>query len=64
MGSSAEERLVVFKGNEPAAVILNVHVCQEMLDELENLRVDATVRERLANFGETQAVSRDAGAVR
>ena len=60
ISSRKSERLVIFKDNEPAAVILNVHVYQEMLDELENLRVETTARERLANFDETKAVSHDA----
>lgn len=59
VSSRATERLVIFKDNEPAAVIINVQAYQEMLDELENLRVEATARERLIGFDEAEAISHD-----
>ncbi|VVM86530.1 type II toxin-antitoxin system Phd/YefM family antitoxin [Pseudomonas fluorescens] len=59
VSSRATERLVIFKDNEPAAVIINVDAYQEMLDELENLRVEATARERLIGFDQADAVSHD-----
>ncbi|MBD0705486.1 MULTISPECIES: type II toxin-antitoxin system Phd/YefM family antitoxin [Pseudomonas] len=60
VSSRATERLVIFKDNEPAAVIINVDAYQEMLDELENLRVEATARERLIDFDQAKAISHDA----
>ncbi|MDP9784467.1 antitoxin StbD [Pseudomonas sp. NFACC15-1] len=60
VSSRATERLVIFKDNEPAAVIINVDAYQEMLDELENLRVEATARERLINFDQAKAISHEA----
>lgn len=57
VSSRATDRLVVFKDNEPAAVILNVEAYQEMLDELEDLRIEATARDRLANFNSQTAIS-------
>ncbi|MDL5600658.1 hypothetical protein QS468_48665 [Bacillus subtilis] len=59
ISSRATERLVIFKDNQPAAVIINVQAYQEMLDELENLRIEAAARERLSNFDQTQAVSHE-----
>ncbi|WP_445571412.1 type II toxin-antitoxin system Phd/YefM family antitoxin [Pseudomonas sp. E102] len=59
VSSRATERLVIFKDNEPAAVIINVDAYQEMLDELQNLRVEATARERLINFDRAKAVSHE-----
>lgn len=59
ISSRATERLVIFKDNQPAAVIINVQAYQEMLDELENLRIEAAARERLINFDTAQAVSHD-----
>jgi antitoxin StbD len=59
VSSRATERLVIFKDNEPAAVIINVDAYQEMLDELENLRVEATARERLISFDQAKAVSHE-----
>ncbi|WP_460115385.1 type II toxin-antitoxin system Phd/YefM family antitoxin [Pseudomonas sp. H2_D02] len=57
VSSRATDRLVVFKDNEPAAVILNVEAYQEMLDELEDLRIEANARDRLANFDPQTAIS-------
>lgn len=55
--SRATDRLVVFKDNEPAAVILNVQAYQDMQDELENLRIEAAARDRLATFDATKVIS-------
>ncbi|MHC8352609.1 type II toxin-antitoxin system Phd/YefM family antitoxin [Pseudomonas sp. RT4P38] len=59
ISSRATERLVIFKDNQPAAVIINVDAYQEMLDELENLRVEAVARERLIGFDQAKAISHD-----
>ncbi|WP_416423522.1 type II toxin-antitoxin system Phd/YefM family antitoxin [Pseudomonas sp. App30] len=55
--SRATDRLVVFKDNEPAAVILNVQAYQDMQDELENLRIEAAARDRLATFDAAKVIS-------
>lgn len=57
VSSRATERLVIFKDNEPAAVIINVDAYQELLDELDDLRVDAVAPERLSTFDKTKAIS-------
>ncbi|WP_415759361.1 type II toxin-antitoxin system Phd/YefM family antitoxin [Pseudomonas sp. LT1P18] len=59
ISSRATERLVIFKDNRPVAVIINVDVYQEMLDELKDLRVEAAVGERLICFDQAKAVSHD-----
>jgi len=53
------EKLVVFKDNEPAAVILNVEAYQELLDELEDLRVERVARDRLDSFERDKAISHE-----
>lgn len=40
-------------------VISNVDVSQEMIDELEGLRVEAAARERLMGFEQADAVSHE-----
>jgi len=57
ISSRTTDRLVVFKDNEPAAVIVNVDAYQEMLDELEDLRIDAIARDRLSTFEKSKAIS-------
>ena len=59
VSSRATDRLVVFNNNEPAAVIVNVQAYQELLDELENLRIEAIARDRLESFDRAKAVSHD-----
>jgi len=54
------ECLVVFKDNQPAAVLMNVHAYQELIDELEDLRIEAIARDRLASYQADQAISHDA----
>ncbi len=53
------EKLVVFKDNEPAAVIINVQAYQELLDELDDLRIERIARDRLITFDENKALSHE-----
>lgn len=57
VSSRATDRLVIFKDNEPAAVIVNVDAYQEMLDELEDLRIEAIAHERMSTFDKGKAIS-------
>jgi len=41
-----QDRFVVMRNNEPAAVLLSVPAFEALMDELEDLRVDALARER------------------
>ena len=59
ISSRGTERLVIFKNNQPAAVIINVEAYQEMLDELDELRIEVAARERLSRFDKAQVVSHD-----
>ncbi|MCY1279054.1 hypothetical protein D3C76_1762210 [compost metagenome] len=59
IASRETEKLVVFKDNEPAAVILNVEAYQELLDELEDLRVERIARDRLVSFDRGEAISHE-----
>ena len=57
ISSGVTDRLVIFKDNEPAAVMVSVEAYQELMDELENLRIEAIARERLNTFDKTKAIS-------
>ncbi|WP_435605900.1 type II toxin-antitoxin system Phd/YefM family antitoxin [Pseudomonas knackmussii] len=59
IASRETEKLVIFKDNEPAAVIVNIEAYQELLDELDDLRIERTARERLNGFEEKQAISHE-----
>lgn len=49
--------LVVFKDNEPAAVLMSVDTYQAMQDEIEDLRAELLAIERLATLDATTTVS-------
>ena len=42
-----QDRLVVLKNNAPAAVMLSVEAFEALMDELEDLRIEAVARRRL-----------------
>ncbi|MFJ4066247.1 type II toxin-antitoxin system Phd/YefM family antitoxin [Pseudomonas sp. NPDC089996] len=49
--------LVIFKDNEPAAVLIGVDAFQAMQDELEDLRADRLASERLLSLNDENTVS-------
>ncbi|MCU9948986.1 type II toxin-antitoxin system Phd/YefM family antitoxin [Pseudomonas solani] len=49
--------LVIFKDNEPAAVLMGVATYQALQDELEDLRAERLAIERLATLDETKTLS-------
>lgn len=49
--------LVIFKDNEPAAVLLGVDAYQAMQDELEDLRSERIAIERLSRLDNQNTVS-------
>ncbi|GGY11411.1 hypothetical protein GCM10007160_43040 [Litchfieldella qijiaojingensis] len=59
IASRQADRLVVFKDNRPVAVLMNVQAYQDLVDELEDLRIEAVSRDRLASYQADQAISHD-----
>lgn len=49
--------LVVFKDNEPAAVLIGVDAYQAMRDELEDLRAESIAASRLPSLNDKPRVS-------
>ncbi len=49
--------LVIFKDNEPAAVLVGVDTYQALQDELEDLRAERLAIERLSSLDMNNAVS-------
>ncbi|RRV40872.1 type II toxin-antitoxin system Phd/YefM family antitoxin [Pseudomonas sp. o96-267] len=49
--------LVIFKDNEPAAVLVGVDAYQSLQDELEDLRAERLAIERLSTLDEQNTVS-------
>ena len=57
--SGEQSHLVVFKDNEPAAVLMGIEAFQAMRDELEDLRADMLAAERLSSLDEKNTVSHE-----
>lgn len=59
VSSGLTDRLVIFKDNQPAAVMMNVQAYQDLVDELEDLRIEAVSRDRLASYQADQAIAHE-----
>lgn len=57
--SGEQSHLVIFKDNEPAAVLMGVDYFQAMTDELEDLRAERLAIERLQTLDESSLISHE-----
>jgi len=57
VSSGEVTHLVIFKDNEPAAVLVGVEAYQALQDELEELRAERLAIERLSSLDEKNTVS-------
>ena len=57
ISSGEVTHLVIFKDNEPAAVLMGVNAYQALQDELEDLRSEILAIERLSSLDDTVTVS-------
>jgi len=55
LSAGGHDRLVVLKNNAPAAVLLSVPAFEALMDELEDLRIEAVARHRLRTLDRTRA---------
>lgn len=59
LSSGKQDKYVVMRNNAPAAVMMPVGVYEALMDELDDLRIEMTVRDRLASFDRGKAVSHE-----
>jgi antitoxin StbD len=59
LSSGKQEKYVVMRNNAPAAVMMPVSVYEAMMDELDDLYIQITVRDRLSSFDPSKAISHD-----
>ena len=57
--SGKQEKYVVMRNNAPAAVMMSVSVYEAMMDELDDLHIQLTARERLQTFDPSKAISHE-----
>ena len=59
LSSGKQDKYVVMRNNAPAAVMMPVSVYESLMDELDDLHIQLTARDRLATFDRTRAISHD-----
>jgi antitoxin StbD len=57
MVDGTQDRYVVIRDNRPTAVMLPMARYEALMDELEDLRVEAVARERLTTLGKGKTIS-------
>lgn len=57
--SGKQEKYVVMRNNAPAAVMMSVTVYEAMMDELDDLHIQLTARERLQSYDRSRAISHE-----
>jgi antitoxin StbD len=59
LASGKHDRYVILKNNSPTAVLLNIQAYEDLLDELEDLRIEAIAQHRLQDFNKSKALSHE-----
>ncbi len=57
--SGKQEKYVVMRNNAPAAVMMPVSVYESLMDELDDLHIQLTARDRLQSFDRSKAITHD-----
>jgi antitoxin StbD len=57
--SGKQDKYVVMRNNAPAAVMMPVALYEALMDELDDLHIEMTARDRLATFDRKKAVSHE-----
>lgn len=59
LSSGEQDKYVVMRNNAPAAVMMPVSVYESIMDELDELHIQLTARDRLKSFDRSKAISHD-----
>lgn len=59
LSNGTQDKYVVMRNNAPAAVMMPVSVYETMMDELNDLHIQLTARDRLHSFDSSKAISHD-----
>ncbi len=57
LSSGKQEKYVVMRNNAPAAVMMPVTIYEALMDELDDLHIQLTARDRLHSFDRSKAIS-------
>jgi antitoxin StbD len=59
LANGKQDKCIVMKNNMPVAVMLPVDSYEAIMDELEDLRIEAVVRERIRTYDSDRAVTHE-----
>lgn len=59
LAKGKQDKCIVMKNNMPVAVMLPVDSYEAIMDELEDLRIEAVVRERIRTYDPDRAVTHE-----
>lgn len=57
--SGKQDKYVVMRNNAPAAVMMPVSVYEALMDELDELHIQLTARDRLQSFDRSKAITHE-----
>ena len=57
LAKGKQDRFVVLRNNQPAAVMLSVDFFQSLMNELEDLRIEAIARSRLRTLKSAKTIT-------
>lgn len=57
IASQEQDRYVVMRDNRPTAVMMSTAHYEALMDELDDLRIEAVARERLSSIGQVDLIS-------
>ena len=59
LSSGKQEKYVVMRNNIPAAVMMPVSIYEALMDELDDLHIQLTARDRLQSFDREKSISHE-----
>ncbi|MGI0120206.1 hypothetical protein [Zooshikella sp. RANM57] len=59
LASNKEDKYVLMRNNEPAAVMLSVPVYEKLCDEIDDLKMELEALKRLENFDKDKSISHE-----
>ncbi len=59
LSSGKQEKYVVMRNNIPAAVMMPVSIYEALMDELDDLHIQLTARDRLQSFDRAKSISHE-----
>lgn len=59
LSSGKQEKYVVMRNNAPAAVMMPISIYEALMDELDDLHIQLSARDRLQSFDRAKSISHE-----